>query len=182
MMRASGSPFHPPSKSQQAPCFGPEMITRKEPLAPHRNSRPFRVSGGPSRASARAAMDERNAGRNSSRIEALPIGFDQFWCAADAHQRAMVGHSHLMRTSKSNSRTGAKGISTPRGNPTSSWVIGTSTLLSQYSTTSDPVPVLHPRRELFRAIRNRSRRIMAWISGALSVPGKVSVERLGSMS
>jgi hypothetical protein len=113
-MRASGSPDHPPSKSQQAPCFGPEMITRKEPLAPHRNSRPFWVFGGPSRSSARAAMDERNAGRSSSRIEALPIVvFDQFRCAANAHRRVPVRRTHAVK-SRSNSRAPARAISTPR--------------------------------------------------------------------
>ncbi len=40
-------------------------------------------------------MDERNAGRNSSRIEALPIVvFDQFRCAANAHRRVSVRRTH----------------------------------------------------------------------------------------
>jgi hypothetical protein len=36
-------------------------------------------------------MDERNAGRSSSRIVGLPIaGFDQFRRTADAHRRTSV--------------------------------------------------------------------------------------------
>jgi hypothetical protein len=181
-MRASGSPFHPPSKSQQAPCFDPETITRKEPLAPHRNSRPFRVSGGPSRPSARAAMDERNAGRNSSRIEGLSFArFGQFRCAADAHRCASVRRTHAVK-SRSNSRAPARAISTPRGHRRPSWVIETSNLMSPYSPRRNPAPALLAcRLERFHnSVKKPGSTVL--FSGGIKLLGLVVITELSNVA
>src|ERR1700761_7455977 len=77
MISDSASPFRQDSKSAQAPVFGPDTNTRRDPRLPQRHSGRARVAlfGGPSRASASSAILARRAGFNSARISSrAPAG------------------------------------------------------------------------------------------------------------